>query len=80
MASLILFGPQRLQPCLRPELDRLMVDGPVAVISAGWQEREGEIDELREHLGRPVVDLKLHARSEQVFTKDRELAAAHRAR
>lgn len=80
MASLILFGPQRMGPSLRPEFDRLMVDGQVAVISAGWQEREGEIDELRQHLGRPVVDLKLHARSEQVFTKDRDLAHAHRAR
>ena len=80
MASLILFGPQRLNPILRPELDRLMVDGRVAVITAGWQEREGEIDELRQHLGRPVIDLRLHARSEEVFTKDRDLAAAHRAR
>ncbi|MEM6795295.1 MAG: hypothetical protein AAF725_15050 [Acidobacteriota bacterium] len=80
MASLTLLGPQRLEPILRPELDRLAVDGQVATITAGWQEREGEIDELREHLGRPLVDLRLHSRCEDVFARDPELFRAHRAR
>lgn len=80
MLSLTLLGPQRYEPILRAEFDRLGVEGQVSVITAGWQEREGEIDELAEHLGRPVVDLRLHARTEIVFENDRELFEAARAR
>jgi hypothetical protein len=58
----------------------LAVDGPVAVVTAGWQEREGEVDELREHLGRPVINLELYRRLERVFADDPELSQAHRAR
>lgn len=80
MGSLILLGPQRLEPVLRPELDRLAIRGQIAAITAGWQEREGEDEELAEHLGRPLVDLRLHGRCDEVFQEDRELAEAHRAR
>ena len=77
---LVLFGPQRLRPILRPELDRLAIDGPVAAITAGWQEREGENEELAEHLGRDVVDLRLHERADAVFAEDEELFLALRQR
>ncbi|MEM8930044.1 MAG: hypothetical protein AAGE94_02650 [Acidobacteriota bacterium] len=77
---LVLFGPQRLQPILRPELERLDLDGPVAAITAGWQEREGENDELADHLDREVIDLRLHGRAEEVFAEDPELFRAHRER
>jgi hypothetical protein len=80
MQPLTLFGPQRLEPCLREEFDHRAIDGKVAAITAGWQEREAENDELQEHLGRPVIDLKLHARADQVFDEDPELFEAHRAR
>lgn len=80
MVSLTLFGPQRLEPILRPELDHLGIEGQVATITAGWQEREGEIGELQDHLGRPSVDLNLHERAERVFANDQELFLAHRAR
>ncbi len=80
MQPLTLFGPQRLEPCLREEFDFRGIDGPVAAITAGWQEREAENDELQEHLGRPVIDLRLHARADQVFDEDPELFEAHRAR
>lgn len=84
-APFLLFGPQRLDPVLRPELERLTEegrtgDGPVASITAGWQEREGEVDELAEHLGREVIDLRLHARTDEVFTDDPELARGYRER
>ncbi|MEM9555086.1 MAG: Type 1 glutamine amidotransferase-like domain-containing protein [Acidobacteriota bacterium] len=85
---LILLGPQRLQPVLRPQLDRLAErgqlgdepSGPVVAVTAGWQEREGENDELATHLEREVIDLRLHGRTEEVFAADPELAAAHRRR
>ena len=53
----VLLGPQRHCPTVRTTLDELGADGPLAVISAGWEEREGEIDELEEHVRRPVRDL-----------------------
>lgn len=75
-----LLGPQRLAPDLVTTFDRFGIDGPVAAITAGWQEREGEDAELEEHLKRPVVDLGLHRRLEEVFAEDQELFQLHRAR
>lgn len=80
MQPLTLFGPQRLEPCLREEFDHRGIAGQVAAITAGWQEREAENDELQEHLGRPVIDLRLHSRADQVFAEDPEFFEAHRAR
>ncbi len=80
MGDVILLGPQRLRPTVGPVLDSLDLDGRVCVISAGWQEREGELDELSGHLHRPVDDLGLYRRSEQVFAEDPELFDAVRRR
>lgn len=80
MRNLTLLGPQRWQPDLVTAFDRRDLQGPVAAITAGWQEREGENDELQEHLGRPVVDLQLHRRLEHVFAEDPEIFDLHRAR
>lgn len=77
---LILLGPQRLEPNLNQAFERRQIGGRVATITAGWQEREGENDELREHLGREVVDLELHRRLEAAFADDRELFERHRER
>ncbi|MBC7975301.1 MAG: hypothetical protein H7138_09970, partial [Myxococcales bacterium] len=60
-------------------LRELGVRGPVSLISAGWQEREGEPGVVADP-GLPVVELSLHARGEQVFAKDAELAEAYKAR
>jgi hypothetical protein len=56
------------------------VDGPVAAVTAGWKEREEEVDELREHLGQQVINLRLYRRAEEVFAEDPELFRAHRRR
>lgn len=84
MSSLTLLGPQRLQPTLADAVKRrgIAPDGTaqIAAVTAGWQEREAEIDEMREHLSLPVVDLMLHARCERVFAENPELFRAHRAR
>ena len=76
----LLLGPQRLEPDLVHAFDRLEIQGRVAAITAGWQEREGENEELQEHLRRPVVDLRLHQRLEEAFKEDEELFLVHRAR
>lgn len=54
--------------------------GDFAAVTAGWEEREDEIDELRAHLDRRVVNLRLYARTEEVLREDREFARAYRGR
>jgi hypothetical protein len=61
-------------------VDRQGIEGSIAAITAGWQEREAEDQELRDHLGRRVINLRLHHRAEQVFAEDPPLFAAHRRR
>lgn len=82
MCSITLLGPQRLAPTLVDEVDRLAIDpaGSIVAITAGWQEREAEDDELRAHLKRPVENLMLHQRAEEIFAADPLLFRAHRAR
>ena len=47
----VLLGPQRHEPTVRAALERLGLGaGPVAAITAGWEEREAEDLELGEHL------------------------------
>ncbi|MEM9293713.1 MAG: Type 1 glutamine amidotransferase-like domain-containing protein [Acidobacteriota bacterium] len=78
--SVTLLGPQRLQPIIVDALRRLEIDGPIATVTAGWQEREEEVDELREHVGREVVNLRLHARADAAFEAHPELFNALRRR
>ena len=80
-----LLGPQRQRQTLVDAVRGVAgVAGDVAVVTAGWQEREEEVDELREHLGGRggggVVNLRLYHRAEDVFRDDPELARAHRQR
>ncbi len=77
MRRIVLLGPQRLKPTLVEAVDALGVDGAVAAVTAGWQEREDEIDELSAHLRRPTVNLRLHRRGEDVFQRDPELFLAY---
>lgn len=76
---IVLCGAQHAEPSLPRVLRELGVKGPVSLITAGWQEREGEPGMVADP-GLPVVDLALHARGEQVFAKDTELAEAWKAR
>jgi Peptidase family S51 len=80
MASVTLLGPQFREPNLKFALRELGIGGPLVAITAGWQEREGENDELRAHVEVPVTDLQLYARTERVFVNDAELQIAHRRR
>ncbi len=80
MSTLTLLGPQRQHRTLGAVVGRLGITGQIAAVTAGWQEREAEIEEMREHLSLPVVDLKLHRRLEQVFAEAPDLFRAHRSR
>jgi hypothetical protein len=75
---IVLLGAQRFDPTLGECVKALGIDGPIATITAGWQEREAEDTELHEHLGHKTVNLRLHRRTEEVFARDRALRRAHR--
>ena len=76
--AIVLLGAQRFDPTLGEAVADLKVEGKIATITAGWQEREEEDDDLREHLGGRTVNLRLHARAEEVFRDDEELRETHR--
>ena len=78
--AIVLLGAQRFDPNLGDLVASLEIDGPIATITAGWQERESDDQDLHEHLGRRSVNLRLHERAEDVFRSDPELHAAHRKR
>ena len=65
--TVVLLGPQpRDYSDLRDAVDELDVDGPIALITAGWQENEADDGVVKEALGRQVINLSLHERSEDV--------------
>lgn len=79
MSRVVLLGPQRFEPNVRDAMEALGLAGTsrgVAVVTAGWQEREAEIDELRDHLGCGTVNLELYRRYEETLQEDAELASA----
>lgn len=75
-----LLGPQYHTPFLGEVFPSFRIPGgPIAAVTAGWQEREGEDAELNKHLSGRAVDLELYRRGERVFASDPELTQAHRA-
>lgn len=85
----MLLGPQPPESTqVRTALAELGVTTPVVLVTAGWQERESEDEELIKALGVPAVNLRLHARSEELFAEggrrsdrtDADLTVAYKAR
>ncbi|HEU5058038.1 MAG TPA: hypothetical protein VFU21_16015 [Kofleriaceae bacterium] len=79
-AQVILLGPQNGSADLGAVLREQGVSGRVALVTAGWQEREADDAALVAALGLPVVNLRLHARADEVFAADPPLTAAWKAR
>ena len=53
-----MLGPQRQIPNVATVLRLLgCADGPVCTVTAGWQEREGELHDLEEHIATRALDL-----------------------
>ncbi|MFT5285758.1 MAG: hypothetical protein ACI8TQ_001926 [Planctomycetota bacterium] len=71
--EIVLLGPQRLKPILAQTLAARKITGPIALVTAGWEERESEDRELAEHVGMDVRNLAVYARVEDVFRRDPEL-------
>lgn len=78
--SLIVLGPQRLRPTLAVAVSELEIEGQIAVVTAGWQEREREDEELTQAVGRRTVNLELYRRAEETLADDPRLFEAHRRR
>jgi peptidase E len=72
-------GPQRQRPLLDAVLQRFDRSRPICAISAGWQDEEGQLEELA-GLAHRIDDLALYQRSEAIFASDGELFQAHRQR
>jgi hypothetical protein len=79
-APVILLGPQNGEPDVGRVLGELGVSGRIALVTAGWQEREADDAALVAALGLPAVNLRLHARAEEVFAADAPLVEAYHAR
>lgn len=77
---LVLLGPQRFQRTVADSLQSLGVSGQIATVTAGWQEREPEDEELHVHLGGLGKNLSLYRRADEVFNEDPEFFKAHRER
>lgn len=76
--TITLLGPQRFRASARAAVRALEVDGPLAVVNAGWQEREADDGELNEVLEGRVCNLRLHQRWEELLAGDAEYAEAVR--
>jgi hypothetical protein len=72
-----LLGPQR-RPTLDTVAASLRLEGPIATVTAGWQEREPADAALSERLGSRDVNLALYRRWLEVQDRDPEFAAAQR--
>jgi hypothetical protein len=75
-----ILGPQRLRPNLIDAVRSREISGRIATITAGWQEREDEDQELHEHLEKRTVNLRLYHRAEALFEADPELRDVLRER
>ena len=80
MQDVLLLGPQFRAPNLREALAHAGLHGPMVAITAGWQEREGELGALEAHLGEHVRDLRLYERTEALFAHEPGLHDAYRSR
>ena len=74
-------GPQRPDIYLGSATEHLVPkDAPVAVISAAWQEAEGDLGDIQRAMDNPLHELRLYQRADTVFAKDEALTSAYRMR
>jgi hypothetical protein len=76
MTSTHLLGPQRFLTTAGAVVRGLDVEGPVATITAGWEERESDDGELDSVLDGRSQNLRLFGRMMDVLEGDPEVAAA----
>jgi len=75
-----MLGPQAPESNLSAAIAALGAGGPIAAITAGWRDSEGEIEDLQTAIGCPVEDLMIYHRAEKVFADEPELHRLQRQR
>jgi len=80
MSTVILLGPQGPRPNLPQTLAALDIPGPIATVTAGWEERESEDAELDSDAGGATVNLELFRRWVEVLRHDPDYHDAVRRR
>lgn len=70
MSSVTLLGPQRHDPMVKAVLERHGLEGTLALITGGWEERELEDEVLVEHLEQETINLRLHGRLDEILRQD----------
>ena len=80
MPRVVLLGPQRWEPTVGEVVADIGLRGPFALITAGWQEREPEDEELRAAIGGEAVNLGLYQLAERITARDPELELALKER
>ncbi|MDH3748720.1 MAG: Type 1 glutamine amidotransferase-like domain-containing protein [Gammaproteobacteria bacterium] len=80
MAGYFLLGPQRPVVNLATPFGAVDDGRSVAVVSAGWQDAEADIDDVHEIVKRPLVDLRLYQRAEAVLGSEARLREVYRER
>lgn len=77
----VLLGPQRFLTTAGAVVRSVAPDGPVATVTAGWEDRESADSELDEVMGRRSRNLHLYRRLSDVLATDEHFATealAHR--
>ncbi len=76
MTATVLLGPQRFLTTAGGVVRGLGIEGPVATVTAGWEDREGDDQELDQVMDGRSRNLRLYARMVEVLEQDQEFAAA----
>jgi len=76
MSVTYLLGPQRFLTTAGTVVRGLGEDGPIATLTAGWEERENDDAELDSVMGNRTRNLHLYARMMEVIERDTTVAAA----
>jgi hypothetical protein len=76
VGTTVLLGPQRFMTTAGSTLRAIAPEGPVATVTAGWEEREDQDEELGTVLDGRDRNLRLYHRTFDVLDKDPAFAAA----
>lgn len=66
----VLLGPQRKQQSVATAVAELGISGPLAIVTAGWEEREREDAGLSRDLGGRTRNLGLYPRADDIYGRD----------
>lgn len=77
---LVLLGQQRESPRLQKFIERCGLSGPVALVSAGWEEDEEDDQWVRDAVDVPVVNSRLYSLADDLFQLDPEVLQLLRER